>query len=224
MSLPTQPLPTIGAANSTEDPKVRNALQELQTILGGNVDASNLAAGAVTASKLGVGAAGAQKLADITLSVAGPITFNAISAGYTSLLITGYVRSTRAGFADTGIRCIVNGNTFALYQFVNTTNTGAATVAGASGSGLGFGYCGQVAAATATGGAFSHFSMLLTGYAAPCFTVGHAQAAGTMTGGMKATDAYWEFTATDIVSSVSIYDDAASTLAAGSRLCLYGLS
>lgn len=43
MGVPNQPLPTIGQPNSTEDSKVRSALSELQTILGGNIDATNLA-------------------------------------------------------------------------------------------------------------------------------------------------------------------------------------
>lgn len=53
MGVPSQSLPTVGQPNSTEDAKVRSALSELQTILTGNVDASNLAAGAVTFAKLG---------------------------------------------------------------------------------------------------------------------------------------------------------------------------
>lgn len=42
MSQPSQPLPTLGQPNSTEDPKIRSALSELQTILISNVDETNL--------------------------------------------------------------------------------------------------------------------------------------------------------------------------------------
>jgi hypothetical protein len=52
MGVPSQPLPTVGQPNSTEDAKVRAALSEIQTILTANVDANNLAAGAVTQTKL----------------------------------------------------------------------------------------------------------------------------------------------------------------------------
>jgi hypothetical protein len=51
MGVPSQPLPTIGQPNSTEDAKVRSALSELQSILTANVDAANLAAKAVTSPK-----------------------------------------------------------------------------------------------------------------------------------------------------------------------------
>lgn len=43
MTLPSQPLPTISEANSAADPKVRAALSELQSILSGNVDLTNIA-------------------------------------------------------------------------------------------------------------------------------------------------------------------------------------
>lgn len=52
MTVPTQPLPTLGSANSTEDPKIRSVLSELQTILTAGVDATNLASAAVTSAKL----------------------------------------------------------------------------------------------------------------------------------------------------------------------------
>lgn len=42
MPVPSQPLPTIGVSNITEDPKILAALQEIQSILNGNVDATNL--------------------------------------------------------------------------------------------------------------------------------------------------------------------------------------
>lgn len=52
MTVPSQALPSIGQLNSSEDPKVRNVLLELQTILNGGVDAANLAAAAATSAKL----------------------------------------------------------------------------------------------------------------------------------------------------------------------------
>lgn len=48
MTIPTQPLPTVGQPNSTEDPKVRSALSELQTILTAGIDSTNLTGGALT--------------------------------------------------------------------------------------------------------------------------------------------------------------------------------
>lgn len=51
MAIPSQSLPTIGLPNSTEDPKIRAALSELQSILTGNVDRSNLLDGEVTFAK-----------------------------------------------------------------------------------------------------------------------------------------------------------------------------
>lgn len=44
MPLPSQPLPTIGNDNATEDSKIRASLLELQTIISA-LDGSNLAAG-----------------------------------------------------------------------------------------------------------------------------------------------------------------------------------
>lgn len=70
MTLSSQPLPSIGAANSTEDPKIRSLLSELQGILNGNIDASNLAVAAgvteaqlaaALATRLGLGTAGRGK-------------------------------------------------------------------------------------------------------------------------------------------------------------------
>lgn len=46
MPIPSQPLPTVGQPSSTEDPKVRSALSELQTILTAGVDSTNMAASA----------------------------------------------------------------------------------------------------------------------------------------------------------------------------------
>lgn len=46
MTLSSQPLPTIGQPNSTEDSKVRSVLSELQGIVNGNLDTSNIAASA----------------------------------------------------------------------------------------------------------------------------------------------------------------------------------
>lgn len=43
MSIPTKPLPNVGGSDTTEEPKVREALQELQQILSGGVEAANLA-------------------------------------------------------------------------------------------------------------------------------------------------------------------------------------
>lgn len=45
MAIPTQPLPTIGQPNTSEDPKVRSALSELQTVLTGGTDVTNLSTG-----------------------------------------------------------------------------------------------------------------------------------------------------------------------------------
>lgn len=42
MAIPVQPLPTIGSPNSSEDPKIRSALSELQTVLTGGTDVTNL--------------------------------------------------------------------------------------------------------------------------------------------------------------------------------------
>jgi hypothetical protein len=52
MGVPSQPLPTIGQPNSTEDAKVRSALQELQTILTGGLVSANVANAGVDSSKL----------------------------------------------------------------------------------------------------------------------------------------------------------------------------
>lgn len=51
MTQSTQPLPTLGSPNSTEDSKVRSLLSEIQGIVNGNIDASNLAAAAITSAK-----------------------------------------------------------------------------------------------------------------------------------------------------------------------------
>ena len=70
MTLSTQPLPSIGAANATEDPKVRSLLSELQGIVNGGIDSTNLAAAAgvteaqlaaVLATRLGLGSSGRGK-------------------------------------------------------------------------------------------------------------------------------------------------------------------
>lgn len=54
MTLSSQPLPTLGQPNATEDPKVRSLLSEIQGIVNGNIDASNLASTvlAVTSARL----------------------------------------------------------------------------------------------------------------------------------------------------------------------------
>ena len=44
MTLPSQPLPTVGQPNSSEDPKVRSCISEIQTILSGNIGEENLSA------------------------------------------------------------------------------------------------------------------------------------------------------------------------------------
>lgn len=44
MSVPSKPLPVLGESTLTEDPKTRDVLAELQTILSGNVDLTNIAA------------------------------------------------------------------------------------------------------------------------------------------------------------------------------------
>jgi hypothetical protein len=70
MTLSTQPLPSIGAPNSTEDAKIRSLLSEIQGIVNGGIDTSNLAAAAgvteaqlaaVLVSRLGVGTTGRGK-------------------------------------------------------------------------------------------------------------------------------------------------------------------
>jgi hypothetical protein len=80
MTQSTQPLPTIGGSNSTEDPKVRSLLAELQGILNGQVDGSNLTGGALqVANGTGVTSAGALALtsgvsSDVTIfNGAGPV-------------------------------------------------------------------------------------------------------------------------------------------------------
>jgi hypothetical protein len=52
MGVPSQPLPTIGQPNSTEDAKVRSALSELQTILTAGVDRTNLSGNALGSAGL----------------------------------------------------------------------------------------------------------------------------------------------------------------------------
>jgi len=54
-------LPTVGAPNTTEDVKVRNALQAIQTDYNGNLSESNFAAGALTEAKMATGANGLAK-------------------------------------------------------------------------------------------------------------------------------------------------------------------
>lgn len=51
MTQSTQPLPTLGLPNATEDSKVRSLLSEIQGIVNGGIDASNLAAAAITSAK-----------------------------------------------------------------------------------------------------------------------------------------------------------------------------
>lgn len=43
MPTPSKPLPVLGRSNATEDVKIRDVLQEAQTILAGRVDVDNLA-------------------------------------------------------------------------------------------------------------------------------------------------------------------------------------
>lgn len=50
MPVPTQALPTVGGANATEEPKLRAALQELQTLLGGGLDSTNISPGLLAGS------------------------------------------------------------------------------------------------------------------------------------------------------------------------------
>lgn len=52
MGAPTKPLPDIGELNATADAKVRDIMQELQSILTGNVDRNNLKDGETTKAKL----------------------------------------------------------------------------------------------------------------------------------------------------------------------------
>lgn len=52
MTIPSQPLPTLAQVNSTEDPKTRNALAELQAILTGNIDSANIADGSIALGDL----------------------------------------------------------------------------------------------------------------------------------------------------------------------------
>lgn len=47
MTLSSQPLPTIGAPNSTEDSKVRGLLAEIQGIINGALDSSNIASASI---------------------------------------------------------------------------------------------------------------------------------------------------------------------------------
>lgn len=72
MTIPTQPLPTVGQPNSTEDPKVRSALSELQTILTAGVDTTNLAAAAgITGAQVADATLTAAKLASAVQAAAG---------------------------------------------------------------------------------------------------------------------------------------------------------
>jgi hypothetical protein len=69
MTLSSQPLPTIGAANSTEDAKIRSLLSEIQGIINGGLDSSNITdatiaeadLAAALATRLGLGSAGRGK-------------------------------------------------------------------------------------------------------------------------------------------------------------------
>lgn len=69
MTLSTQPLPALGSPNSTEDPKIRSLLSEIQGIVNGNIDSSNVTDGSLVeadlapalTARLGVGTSGRGK-------------------------------------------------------------------------------------------------------------------------------------------------------------------
>ncbi|UTI65603.1 hypothetical protein NBH00_05180 [Paraconexibacter antarcticus] len=95
MTLSTQPLPTLGASNSTEDPKVRSLLSELQNILNGGLDGTNLTGGNLNVSSgLGVTSAGQLTLAS--------------GASNDTMLFLGSGAVERARFSSAGL-AIANG-------------------------------------------------------------------------------------------------------------------
>jgi hypothetical protein len=69
MTLSSQPLPALGQPNSTEDSKIRSLLSELQGIVNGGIDSSNITDGSIAevdlasalAARLGVGTGGRGK-------------------------------------------------------------------------------------------------------------------------------------------------------------------
>jgi len=72
MSKPTIQVPTLGASNSTEDPKIATSLQNLQTWLTGNLGivAADLETDSVTTTKIQNGAVTTAKVADSQVTTA----------------------------------------------------------------------------------------------------------------------------------------------------------
>jgi hypothetical protein len=61
MTLSSQPLPNVNAPNATEDPKIRSLLSELQGIVNGGLDSSNITDGTIANADLANSTAGVWK-------------------------------------------------------------------------------------------------------------------------------------------------------------------
>jgi hypothetical protein len=99
MGVPTQPLPTIGQPNSTEDSKVRSALSELQTILTAGIDATNVSPGKLASisfvnSASGISCTGSMAdVGDMTVSVTPAVASYALVVAVIGCKATGAASS-----------------------------------------------------------------------------------------------------------------------------------
>lgn len=90
MPVPSKPLPTLGQANSTEDPRIRDVLQELQALLTAGIDTGNLNPGFTLDGA---------KLTPNTVTVDKLTTALADILGYTTTGVGGVVRRGAASAA-----------------------------------------------------------------------------------------------------------------------------
>lgn len=121
MTVPTQPLPTVGQPNSTEDPKVRSALAELQTILTAGVDTTNIAAAAgITAAQLAAGAVTSTKWSPtIDIASGGSSALGTAEADVTGASITINPTATTRAFCIGLIRGYIEDSSPGLTQDID---------------------------------------------------------------------------------------------------------
>lgn len=157
-------VPVVGSPNTTEDPKIANALTTLQTLVNGNLDAANIADSAigtneiansaVTSAKIADGTIAGADVANATLGVAkmgfAPLIIPALAAGSSRSMAFGsgnaifndsnnLAASVSHGLGTTPLlvfaQVIPGGNQLFGTGAVQVSNIGASTFAIAIGSG-----------------------------------------------------------------------------------------
>lgn len=136
-----------------------------------------------------------------------------------AIRVVGMLRSTRAGFTNTGAKYIVNGdNTLNTYQYNVLLFQGAANLSGAV-AGDRSGYLAQIEAANAAAGLFTPVEMFMPGADDPGAKKNIASRGASYNAGSSMTGTLAGNTSPiGALQYLDVFDDVAGNLATGSYL------